>query len=105
MPHLYDPRPGNGSLTVTWFIRDDHSPYGGFDVQYREEGTTSWANAGHSGPNLSHTVSSLTNGTKYEVQAQATNSAGAGPWPGIEEGTPVGPPAAPTNVTVGPASE
>ncbi len=106
-PGVFDPEPGNGSLLVTWFIRDDHSPYASFDVDYRAKGTASWSTAS-AGAALnegrgSHTISGLANGTTYEVRVRARNAAGTGPWSyRIEEGTPVAPPAAPTISSVEP---
>ena len=98
---MYDLQAGNGSLTVSWFIREDHSPYASFDVQYRVKGTTSWSSASasatlHDGEGR-HTISGLTNSTTYEVRVRARNAAGAGPWSWPnEEGAPAAPPAAPT---------
>ena len=100
------PRPlrrGNGNLKVTWFIKDEQSPYTGFDVEYRAKGTTAWTDAGHTGTERSHTISSLTNGTTYEVRVRAKNSAGTGPWSSsMREAAPAAPPAAPTGLSASP---
>ena len=96
---------GNASLEVTWITKDDHSPYTGFDVAYRQKGTTGWTDAGHSGTARRHTIISLTNGTTYQVRVRAKIGSAEGPWSyQIAEGTPVAPPAAPTGLTVSAAN-
>ena len=103
-------RRGDSSLKVTWFIKEDHSPYTSFDVEYREKGTTSWTSVSASATlennRGNHTITGLSNGTTYQVRVRARNPAGTGPWPrDLEEGTPIAPPNAPTGVTVQPAAE
>ncbi|MCY4448404.1 MAG: cadherin-like beta sandwich domain-containing protein, partial [Chloroflexi bacterium] len=96
---------GNASLEVTWIIKDDHSPYTGFDVEYRQKGTAGWTDAGHSGTARAHTISGLTNGTTYQVRVRAKIGSAEGPWSWqIAEGTPVAPPGAPMGLTVSAAN-
>ena len=103
-PWPYPLRRGDASLKVTWFIKDEASPYTGFDVEYREKGTTSWTSVTSSAQlddgEGSHTITGLTNGTTYEVRVRARNSAGAGPWSTrSREAAPAAPPAAPTGLS------
>ena len=97
-------RVGNGSLRVNWFIKDDHSPPTGFDIEYRAKNTSSWTSVTVSAALVDgegrHTITGLTNGTTYQIRVRAKNGAGDGPWSIIEEGAPVAPPAAPTGLTV-----
>ena len=109
-PFLFDPEPGDATLTIRWFIPDDRSPYAGFDVDYRPAGTTAWTTTSaaavlHAG-RASHTLSGLANGTTYEIRVRARNSAGVGPWSSPnEEGTPTAPPPPPTTITAAPAAQ
>ena len=71
---------GDGSLTATW-----SAPYDGgatttsYDVQYKVTTATSWTSAG-SVSGTTKTITGLTNGTTYHVQARACNVAGCGAW-------------------------
>ena len=102
-------QPGDGSLEVTWFISEDHSPHTGFDVEYRVKGTTAWSSSAVSVTlnegTVIHTVGGLSNGTTYEVRVRARNSAGTGPWSWTREGAPAAPPPAPTISSVQPSAE
>ncbi len=106
---------GDGALTLNWHMRPDHSPYTGYDVEYKVEGTgtptTGWSDAGHTGTERRHVITGLTNGTTYETRIRARTDGGAGPWSrtvaqgqsaDTVEGTPVAPPAAPTGLSVSP---
>ena len=71
-----------------------------YDVRYRADGTTAWTewNAADTGTTTSATVTGLTNGTTYHVQARAANSRGDGPWsPSVSAVPAVQPPGAPTS--------
>ena len=109
-PVVIETQAGNASLTAVWSYRNQDAAAAaptGFDVEYRATGgATAWSNvtasAVFSGPpgRYAHTITSLTNGTTYEVRARARNDAGTGPWShALGEGTPAAPPAAPANVS------
>ncbi|MGR3985294.1 MAG: fibronectin type III domain-containing protein [Gammaproteobacteria bacterium] len=53
---------------------------------------------------MMHTISGLTNGTTYQVQVAAVNSAGRGEWSGPFRGNPATPPGMPGNVSARPVS-
>ena len=61
----------------------------GYDIQYRESGTTSWSDVPHSGNAWAARITGLTGGTEYQVRVRKTNAAGNGPWSDIEDGTAV----------------
>ena len=70
----------NGSLTATWSAPDD----GGatitrYEVRYKVTTASSWTSAG-SVSGRTKTITGLTNGTTYHVQARACNIAGCGAW-------------------------
>ncbi len=74
--------PGNQRLAVTWAApaTDGGSAVTGYDVAYKVSTASDWTDAGHSGTTASHTISSLVNGTAYDVSVRAVNAIGAGPW-------------------------
>ncbi len=72
----------------------------GYDVQYKtsaandqaatgSDPATGWVDARHSGTDLSHWISGLTNGTTYNVRVRAVNSLGAGAWSATASAAPV----------------
>ena len=85
-------------LAVAWSAPSDTG--GGaitaYDVRHIETSAdetmdTNWTvrdNAWRSG-DLNYTIRDITNGTKYDVQVRAVNSAGDGAWSGTETGTPL----------------
>ena len=93
--------PGDGQLVVTWT-----APSGtvtGYDVEYKVSTASSWTDASHAGTGTSQTITSLNNGTLYNVRVRAVNSNGDGPW-ATTTGTPTAPatgPSAPTSLAVG----
>ena len=95
----------NQSLDVSWTApADNGATITDYDVQYRAcaatDGDTAvltcatnptwgaWTSHTHTGSGTSTTISSLTNGTAYQVQAQATNSVGRQPLVHRHQGHP-----------------
>ena len=79
-------------LTVTWSAPSSPgSPISGYNVQYRvltDPVSGTWSPHTHTGTGTTATITGLTNGTEYEVQVQASNVSGAGPWSDSGAGTP-----------------
>ena len=104
----------NKSLGVSWSApAGNGAAITDYDVQYRactksadltcasSPSWGSWTNHSHTGTATTATISSLTNGTAYQVQVQAKNSVGAGAWSSSAKATPVPqPPDAPSAPTV-----
>ncbi len=114
--------PRNGGLDVSWLAptrttdasSNDDPEVTDYAIQYRictaaDETCRSsprwgtWRSFSHSGTRTSTTISGLTNGTAYQVQVRARNSAGLGPWSVTETGTPLAQtarPSVPSGLTV-----
>ena len=86
--------PGTAPLRieVTWTApANNGAVITDYDVRYRAVGSANWIDNGHTGPTTNHTLGNkqaMTEGTSYEVQVRATNSAGTGPWSPSATGTP-----------------
>ena len=75
-------------FTVTWTEPANTGPaITDYDVQYRAGTSGIWTNAGHSDTAKSLTLTGLTAETAYQVQVQATNAEGTGPWSATATGT------------------
>ena len=59
-----------------------------YNVQYREQGATAWTAHAFTGTGTSTTLTGLTEDTIYEVQVQAGNDEGDGPWSDSGTGSP-----------------
>ena len=84
-------RAGDGRLTASWTPpADNGAAIDDYDLRYRPSGGvwTELADAVKS-TSTTATITGLTNGTAYEVQVRAGNSAGDGPWSAGATGTPV----------------
>ena len=98
------------SLGVSWTApADNGATITDYDVRYRIEDTDlntagkqrgTWESHPHTGVGTSAEIPSLANGTLYQVQVRATNSAGAGPWSLPAGEAPAGAPPAPGVPTV-----
>ena len=78
---------GNRQLGVTWPASARATEY---QVQ-RRTSTTSWTLASAWGSSRTRTLAGLRNGTSYDVQVRARNSAGSSPWSPTTTGTPRNP--------------
>ena len=86
---------GDTSLTVAWTAPAGETGITAYDVRHIETSEdetddANWIiedNAWTSGA-LQYTITSLTNGTEYDVQVRAVNSHGDGTWSATEVGTP-----------------
>ena len=87
--------PGDGRLDVSWSPPPSAggSAIDDYDVRYRPAGD-GWRELpdGTKSTATTATITGLTNGTAYEVQARAGNSVGDGPWSAGTTGTPAAPP-------------
>ena len=67
-------------LEASWTApADNGAAITGYDVQYRETGT-SWQTASHVGTITTNRIESLVADTAYEVRVRASNAAGTGDW-------------------------
>ncbi len=83
---------GNGQLTVAWnapSIEGVVEGIEGYYVCYRPAGTTTYTEVWHSGTQLEHALTGLTNGTTYEVCVKAQNRKGLSADSAMVTGTPV----------------
>ena len=94
---------GPTALAVSWDAPTDDggAPIPNHNVRYRKSGVLSWPGWTHTGPGRQRTIRGLLAVTTYEVQVQAKNAKGNGPWSPSGMGTTLaGPPAAPAAPTV-----
>ena len=76
----------------------------GYDLRYREQGSSNWIDGPRNVSGTSATITGLNEDTEYEVQVRARNAEGEGDW-STEDATPplpppsVGPPSPPRNLT------
>jgi hypothetical protein len=97
---------GLQSVSLTWDapLNNGGTPIISYIVQYRVHGTPTWTTASSSisGATPYYVVSSLSDGTSYDFQVSATNTAGTGPYSAIVSATTLALPDAPTNLTAVP---
>ena len=75
------------SLTVEWTEPDNTGPpITGYDVQYREGGSSGFTDAPHAGTGRTATLTGLSEATPYQVSVRARNEEGTGPWSEPGEG-------------------
>ena len=91
----------DGELRLTWLAPS--AAVTGYDVQYKTrdapnqlastpgDPSTGWVDAGHSGTDPSHTISSLRNSLRHFLRVRAIDASGNGPW-AITGGAPTAPP-------------
>lgn len=107
----------NASLALSWRAPTSAAGRGavtGYNIEYRACTATprtctsnptwsAWIAQAHSGTGITATISSLTNGTTYEVRVRARNGFGHSSWSQTASGTPVaqtGKPSVPSGFTV-----
>ena len=84
--------PGNGKLTVAWTAPAvNGAPITDYDVRYWAGNSGPWTDASYDGTGTSTTITSLINGTIYQVQVRAMNSVGWSGWSPSATGTPAAP--------------
>ena len=72
---------GNAQLSVSWTApANSGSAITDYDVQYKATSASNWSSHAFTGAGTSSTITTLTNGTEYEVQVRASNGRGSGPW-------------------------
>ena len=82
---------GDGELQVRWTApANNGASIDDYDVRYRSAGRTSWTELRDTRKSTARnaTIENLRNGTEYEVQVRAGNTAGDGPWSPSARGTP-----------------
>ena len=97
--------PGDGQLEVSWDApsSDGGSPITGYNIQYRTDAGSSWdAHSDTDASTTTTTITSLTNGQRYEVQVQAVNAQGPSAWSASATATPATVPAAPDALALTP---
>ncbi len=83
-------------LTASWSAPNNNgSAITGYKVRHRATGTNDWTTSS-SQTGTSKEIGSLTNGTEYEVQVQATNAAGDSGWSDSAKATPYTTPSKPS---------
>ena len=85
-PTLYA---GTGQLIATWteLENDGGSPITGYELRYRTGGGA-WTEITEGITGTYHSITGLTNGSPYGVQARAVNAVGAGSWSPFTIGRP-----------------
>ena len=113
-PTIDSVTPGDETLTIAWSAPADTggSEVTGYDLRYirsdaPSKADTNWTERDSvwSSGALQYTVSSLTNGVRYDLQIRAVNIAGDGRWSGAISAAPQTIPAAPTIDSVTPGDE
>ena len=92
---------GDRTIDVSWTEPTTNgSAITDYDVQYRKQKSdntwpTSWLTLSHTGTGTAANMTSLTNGSAYQVRVRAENGNGEGPWSSAATATPAGKPAKP----------
>ena len=96
-PAISSVTPGVGSLTVAWSAPSSNAGITAYDLRHiltsaDKTADANWTvvdNAWTAGSGVpQYTLTGLTGGSQYDVQARAVNSAGDGPWSATVTGTP-----------------
>ena len=92
---------GDRTVSVRWQLpaSDGGAAVSGYRVQHRANGDSAWSSTvSKAGTARAHTIAGLVNGTIYEVQVAAVNSAGTSVWSALTTVTLQGPPGPPQDV-------
>ena len=82
---------GLTGLRVNWVAPPNTGPViSGYDVEYREDGTEEYLDAGHERVTTSVTITGLARQTIYEVRVRAINAEGTGAWSDTARGSTAG---------------
>ena len=82
---------GLTGLRVNWVAPSNTGPViSGYDVEYREDGTEEYLDAGHERTTTSATIAGLERQTLYEVRVRAINDEGIGAWSDTADGGTAG---------------
>ena len=82
---------GLTGLRVNWVAPPNTGPViSGYDVEYREDGTEEYLDAGHERTTTSVTITGLARQTIYEVRVRAINDEGTGAWSDTARGSTAG---------------
>ncbi|MGR3912918.1 MAG: fibronectin type III domain-containing protein, partial [Gammaproteobacteria bacterium] len=107
MPQSVTSAISSQTLTLSWAApaSDGGAAISDYIVRWKDTNLLIWTNppgsTGESaGADLSHTLSGLSNGTRYLVQVAAVNSAGTGAWSASHQNTPKAVPSMPRNLAV-----
>ena len=69
------------ALAVSWTVPENTGPpISGYDVQYRQEGTSDWTEHPFTDTSTQTTINDLSPGIPYEIQVRATNDEGISDW-------------------------
>jgi hypothetical protein len=83
--------PGNTQLGVAFSAPSSNGGASITNYEYSTNGGSSWTTPSPAITTSPFTISGLTNGTTYDVQIRAVNSAGSGTATGTTQGTPAAP--------------
>ena len=105
-PDIDETTLGEGSVTVVWKVPTDigGSPVTSYDLRHIRSDATDTSDDQwtvqddvDTDNDLSHTITGLDGGVKYDLQIRSVNSSGEGPWSEVHDATPeISPPSVPT---------
>ena len=75
------------SIRVSWNAPVSETNVSDYNVQYRQNGHTSWTSANHQGNSRVVNIAGLQVDTQYEAQVNATNADGTGAWSATGSGS------------------
>ena len=96
-PSIDNVKPEDRSLVVTWTAPTNpgSSEVTGYRLEWKGPSDEDWTGQDFGATSLSHTISGLSNGERYDIQVAAVNAIDTGAW-ATDSGTPATVPGAPT---------